>query len=142
VLACAIRLRELTAEGKLVMDDKRLILKEYMANLRSAGQPGNGDAFLKWVLTNHSNPARCELVSITPVGSGFTDFAEFPTSPALKSFHGDDRKFIAVSIAHPDHPRIWQAVDTEWWQLRDELNKAGVSVDFLCPEDMQGLTAG
>ena len=133
---CTVRLYELTRSGKLVLDDKWLILKEYMANLRSSGQPGSGDAFLKWVLTNYSNPDRCELVSITPTDEDIPDFAEFPRLPTLRDFHSDDRKFVAVPIAHPDRPPILEAVDAEWWESRHALKKAGVCVDFLCPEDI------
>ena len=107
--------------------------------MRSKRQPGLGDAFLKWVLTNHSNPDRCELVSITPRDEEFADFAEFPRCDSLGDFHSDDRKFVAVALAHRDHPPILQAVDTEWWEMRGELAKAGVTVDFLCPDDMDTM---
>ncbi len=139
VRTCTVRLHELTESGRLVIDDKWLILKEYMANLRSSGQPGNGDAFLKWVLTNYRNPERCEVVSITPRRVELTDFEEFPRTPGLAGFHSDDRKFIAVAVAHPAHPPILQAVDSEWWQLSRELEEAAVAVDFLCPEDMRAI---
>jgi len=139
VQTCAIRLRELTERGRLVIDDRWLILKEYMANLRSSGQPGNGDAFLKWVLTNYRNPERCEMVSITPTDAELNDFTEFPTTPSLSGFHGDDRKFVAVSMAHSDHPPILQAVDAEWWRLRDAFRQAGINVDFLCPDNMRAI---
>ena len=139
VQKCAFSLCELTSSGCLVLDDKWLIMREYKANLRSKGQPGVGDAFLKWVLTNYSNPERCELVSITPTNVELTDFAEFPRSRGLADFHSDDRKFIAVAVAHPGHPPILQAVDSEWWRLSRELAEAGAVVDFLCPEDMRAI---
>lgn len=97
VLACTVRLHELKQHGRLVLDDKWLILKEYNANLRSDGQPGVGDAFLKWVLTNYRNPNCCELVAITPTGRAPSDFAEFPQSTKLAEFDPDDRKFVAGS---------------------------------------------
>ena len=140
VLTCTVRLRELMEHGQLILDDKWLILKEYIVNLRSSGQPGIGDAFLKWVLTNHANPNRCELVSITPKDNGLTDFEEFPQLAALKDFHSDDRKFVAVAIAHPDRPSILEAVDAEWWESRHAFNEAGVRVDFLCPQDIASIS--
>jgi hypothetical protein len=139
VWTCTVRLRELTEKGRLVIDDKWLILKEYMANLRSSGQPGDGDAFLKWVLTNYRNPERCELVTITPRSVELADFEEFPCTPGLVGFHSDDRKFVAVAMAHPQHPPILQAVDAEWWEMRDQLAEAGIAVDFLCPTDIRGI---
>jgi hypothetical protein len=140
VWTCTVRLHELTENGRLVIDDRWLILKEYMANLRSSGQPGNGDAFLKWVLTNYTNPDRCELVTITPTNEERTNFNEFPVTPGLADFHDEDRKFVAVTMAHPAHPPILQAVDTEWWNLRDQLTEAGVTVEFLCPDDIRAIS--
>ena len=139
VQACAVCLHELTRAGRLVLDDQRLILNEYRANLRSSGQPGLGDAFLKWVLTNYSNPDRCEFVAITSTGGTPSSFAEFPQSAALAGFDPDDRKFVAVATAHGDHPPVVQAVDTEWWRLKDALEEAGVNVNFLCPNDMRAI---
>jgi len=139
VQTCVKRLRELTQTGRLVLDNRWLILKEYRANLRSDGQPGVGDAFLKWVLTNYSNPDRCELLTITPTDEKYTDFVEFPRSAGLFRFHSHDRKFVAVALAHPKRPPILQAVDTLWWEMKTELESAGVTVDFLCPNDMHTI---
>lgn len=136
---CAVRLRKLTRKDKLVLDDSWLIIKEYMANLRSSGQPGSGDAFLKWVLTNYRNPDFCELVRITPKNSSETDFEEFPSDPALNNFDATDKKFIAVALAHPDKPPILQAVDTEWWEMKEPLGVAGVTIDFLCEKDIKSI---
>ncbi len=139
VKTCVIRLEELTQKGQLVLDDKWLILKEYMAHLRSSGQPGVGDVFLKWVLTNCRNQKVCEQVTITPRNSGETDFEEFPSDPALNEFDPADRKFVAVAVAHPDKPPILQAVDTHWWQMKEALRKAGITIDFLCEKDIRTI---
>jgi len=140
VSTCAVRLRELTRRGKLVLDDGWRILKEYMAKLRSDGQPGPGDAFLKWVHTNYSNPDRCELVRITPRDSCETDFVEFPDVPELRDFDPDDRKFIAVALAHPNKPPILQATDAEWWERKEAFKKAGVTIDFICKGDIKAIS--
>jgi hypothetical protein len=129
VKTCAVRLGELTREGQVVLDDKWLILKEYMAHLSSSGQPGVGDAFLKWVLTNLCNPKLCEQVVITPKNSWETDFEEFPSDPALKDFDPEDKKFVSVAAA----------VDTEWWNMKEFLLKAGIKVDFLCEKDIKAI---
>ena len=72
VITCNERLGQImSGEVKLVLDDMWRIIGEYMQNLRSSGEPGVGDAFLRWVLTNKDNPQRCELVTITPVESDF-----------------------------------------------------------------------
>jgi hypothetical protein len=139
VRTCVDRLEELTRKGQLVLDDKWLILKEYMAHLGCTGQPGVGDVFLKWVLTNRCNLKLCVQVAITPKNSGETDFEEFPSDPALKDFDLMDRKFVAVAAAHPEKPPILQAVDTKWWKMKEPLCRAGITVDFLCEEDIRSI---
>jgi hypothetical protein len=52
VSACAGFLRDVTRSGSIAVDDSWEIIREYQAKLRSSGQPGTGDAFLKWVLVN------------------------------------------------------------------------------------------
>ena len=53
-----------------------LIISEYKNKLSQTGQPGIGDAFLKWVLTNQANPNRCQTAKITE--TGIDSFEEFP----------------------------------------------------------------
>ena len=120
----------------LVLDDQFRIIREYLQNLRSSGQPGYGDAFLKWVFDNYRNVNRCELVTITSISEDLGHFAEFPNDPELGDFDPSDRKFIAVALAHPQHPAVLQAVDARWWQLRDALRRNGVRIEFICAQDI------
>jgi hypothetical protein len=80
VMACISTIQEIRKQQILVLDDDWRILREYIANLRSAGQPGVGDAFLKWVLTNRDNPQHCEQVHLTPAPAPAddNDFTAFP----------------------------------------------------------------
>ena len=137
VMACAKQLEELKNIGKLVIDDQWRIVKEYIQNLRSEGQPGVGDEFLKWVLTNWKNPHRCELVSITPFGTDQSNFEEFPSDPRLCNFDPSDRKFVAVSLAHAQRPPILQSVDRKWWEVREILKENGVEIEFLCEMEVK-----
>lgn len=138
---CAEWLYQITnGARKLVIDDEWRIIGEYKDNLRSTGQPGIGDAFLKWVLTNWRNPERCELVSITPTDHD-ASFKEFPTDPELTNFDRKDRKFVAVALGHQQNPPILQAVDGPWWNFRDILPRNGVKVEFLCEDDIRRLNA-
>jgi len=135
-LACIQRIRRITTlADTLVLDDKRLILKQYMDNLRSEGQPGVGDAFLKWVLTNLW--ARCEQVAITLTVDG--SFEEFPEAEGLKTFDLKDRVFVAVALAHSENPPIVQAVDPGFWKHREALAENSVQVEFICEEDIKRL---
>jgi hypothetical protein len=139
VKECARRLGQITkGKARLALDDKWQIINEYKNKLNEKGQPGIGDSFLKWVLTNQANAMHCVLVPITPQGESF---AEFPSALELQNFDRSDRKFVAVALAHPDRPPILQAVDTDWWGVREALSRNGVQIEFLCPEDMVRLVA-
>lgn len=135
VLNCIRKLESIQKIQVLVIDDGWRIIKEYRKKVSSSGQPGIGDAFLKWVLTNHNNSTRCEKVSITEIADNH--YAEFPTDPALGQFDLSDRKFVAVALMHPAHPPIVNAVDSDWllWQIPLEAN--GIQIDFLCPDDLK-----
>ena len=138
VETCIDRLMQIT-EGnvKLVLDDQRRIIEEYRNKLNPGGFPGVGDTFLKWVEINWANSQRCDLVSITPINNSETDFQEFPTDPTLADFDPNDRKFIAVALAHAEKPPILQAVDSAWWTYRDAFRQNGVTVDFICENDIR-----
>ena len=139
VETCAERLEGIMRdEVKLVIDDDWQILGEYAQNLHSTGTDV-GDRFLLWVLRNWRNPERCDLIHITPVNGSENEFEEFPPDPALDGFDPDDRKFIAVAIAHPEKPPILQAVDSQWWDFRDVFRQNGVTVEFICEDDIQRL---
>ena len=142
VEACAERLEEIMrGEVKLVLDDDWQILGEYAQNLHSTGTDV-GDRFLLWVLRNWRNPQQCDLVHITPVNGSKNKFEEFPPDPALEGFDPDDRKFIAVAVAHPERPPILQAVDSQWWDFRDAFHRNGVTIEFICEDDIQRLRDG
>lgn len=135
IAICARKLDEIRKQHVLVLDDDWHIINEYTNNLRSSGQPGAGDAFLKWVLTNRDNPRRCSRVHLTPGGAqDEQDFAEFPRDPALTGFDPSDRKFVAVAVAHGEHPPILNAHDSDWWEYRQALAQYHVRVEFLCPD--------
>ena len=135
---CINRLEKITnGQVKLALDDERRIIDEYRNKLSPTGQPGIGDAFLKWVETRWTNEEHCDRVSITPIEGSEIEFEEFPTDPALVDFDPDDRKFIAVALAHCEKPPILQAVDSQWWDFRDALRENGATVEFICEDDIQ-----
>jgi hypothetical protein len=138
VLASLAALRKVTKRGVLLLDSAGLILKEYRASrhLRLSGQPGAGDAFVKWAHDNQANPRRCRRIAVTPNPDDDTDFVEFPDDPALASFDRSDRKFVAVALASGAHPEILNATDTDWWHYREVLQSHGVTITFLCPDQM------
>ncbi len=137
VVTCVERLQQIiVGEVKLVLDDEWHILDEYMRNLRSSGADV-GDRFLRWLLTNKDK--MCDFVSITPIDGSENEFHEFPMDPALANFDPADRKFIAVALAHSDKPPILQAVDSVWWNYRNTLKQNGVTIDFICEDDIHSI---
>jgi hypothetical protein len=137
ILTCTRRLLEITREGCIAIDDEWRIIREYQRKLSPSGQPGPGDAFLKWVLNHQGNPQRCRRVKLNPrLGKG-EDFEEFPSHSALAEFDPADRKFVAVAVACQGGPiPILQAVDSKWWGWAEALRECQVEVEFLCPAEI------
>ena len=137
VLTCTEKLQQImNGEVKLVLDDNWRILDEYMRNLRSHGTDV-GDRFLRWLLTHKDT--QCDFVSITPIDGQENDFQEFPTDSALANFDPADRKFVAVALTHSEKPPILQAVDSGWWNYREALHRNGVTVNFICEDDIRSI---
>ena len=135
VANCAASIRSVIESQRLLVDELGLILDEYMRNLNMSGEPGLGDAFLKFIWDNQANERHCRKVKATP--NAERGFDEFPDDPSLAKFDMDDRKFVAVAIASGSAPKILNASDTDWRDYRQELGRHGVEIEFLCPELME-----
>ena len=128
---CIDALLELTRRGGLVLDDGGLIFEEYRQNLSLSGQPGTGDAFMKWVHDHQWLEDLCERRSITTLANDPRGFAEFPDSAALADFDASDRKFVAVANAGNLKRPVLEAVDFKWWGWKDALAAEGIDVVFV-----------
>ncbi len=126
-------LQAIMDSGHLFIDDGGSIVKEYRSNLSAKGQPGPGDAFLKWVLTNEHSEKRVTRVMLT-AKTDSSDYEECPPPRSGVTFDPSDRKFLAVAASHLERPPILQATDSKWWGWRQSLADAGVTIHFLCPE--------
>lgn len=134
VLECVRRLQQLMKNGSIAIDDAHRILGEYQHKTSPTRAKGVGDIFLKWVLTKLADTTRVHQVSLTELAED--RFAEFPVASLEAAFDPPDRKFVAVSNAHPDKPSIWQAADCKWLDWWPELTARGVEVQFLCGDDV------
>ena len=105
-----------------------------MSNLSLSGQPGAGDAFMKWVFQNQANESHCELVPITLINCIEQDFEEFPDDPDLADFDRSDRKFVAVALTSQHSPPVLNATDSDWWKWRQALERNGIEIEFLCDD--------
>lgn len=137
VAASALALQSVKEAGHVFLDDGGKILAEYRANLQSKGQPGPGDAFLRWLYQVEWNADHVTRVPITSKAGHDEDFEELPTPPEGLRFDPSDRKFLAVAAAHGEHPPILQSFDSKWWGWTDALQAAGVTVHFLCPKAIE-----
>jgi hypothetical protein len=99
-------------EDKLVLDDDH-IFGEYHQYL-SWDEQRIGYVFIKWVHNHRHNPERCDQVHISTDPRQPGNFLEFPDDPDLAGFDPGDRMFVAAACAHPLHPPILNAVDTDW----------------------------
>jgi len=130
---CIERLVYQKERGITVIDDCFHILREYQNKTHPNQPKGVGDVFLKWLLQNQRNPAHVEQVTITEVEEN--RFSEFPDAELEGRFDPPDRKFAAVSNAHPQKPPILQAADCKWLDWWETLGNHGIAVDFLCADD-------
>lgn len=131
VLACIEAVNHVIIRRGLVLDDGDDIFDEYRQQLSMRGQPGVGDAFMKWVHDHRHSLPSIQRVRITKDGDSYN---EFPAHDNLINFDISDRKFVAVSNAHPDKPPIIQATDSKWWGWKDALTENDITVQFVCPE--------
>lgn len=128
-------LQDVMAIGHVFIDDGGRMMAEYRANLKD-GQRGPGDAFFMWLLTHEWGEIRVTRVPITPKNNDQSDFEELPKPPDGVRYDPSDRKWLAVAAAHAEHPPILQSFDSKWWSWQEALGKVGVSIYFLCAEEI------
>jgi hypothetical protein len=135
-LASARALQAVMRNGHLFLDTAGLILEEYLAAV-GAQQPEAGGAFVRWVLQNQWVDAKVSRVDITPRAGGATGFEELPPPAPGTRYDPSDEKFLAVAAAHPERPPILQSGDSKWWGWQGSLAACGVSIHFLCPDEIK-----
>lgn len=135
VLKCVETVRRIKEEGHIYIDNGWRIIGEYLDNLDTTGQPGAGNAFLKWLLQNMSNPKKCTQVPIKE--NHENGFMEFPVDQRLVHFDLSDRKFVAVSNGHSEKPPILEGFDSKWWGYKDVLEELGIIVHFICEKEIE-----
>lgn len=138
VAESARALQQVMKSGHVFIDDGGLIVEEYRSNLSARGQPGPGDAFLKWLLTHEWSREKITRVEINAKEDDPEDFEELPEAPRGVFYDRSDRKFLAVAAAHEEHPPILQSFDSKWWGWQGALAKSGVKIHFLCAKEIEG----
>jgi hypothetical protein len=126
VIECIDRLQAPMRTGKVVIDDAYRVLKEYQHRTSP--------------MKNSANTRHVGQVALT--GQSPDVFAEFPDAALQASVDPSDRKFLATAVAHPARPTARQAADSKWLDWWQPLKAAGVTVEFLCPDDVCRYYAG
>lgn len=134
VIECIDRLQQLVKTGKVVIDDAYRILNEYQKKTSPFKGPRVGDTFVKWVLNNQANTKHVEQVTLSEAQPELFD--EFPDPGLQPAVDASDRKFLATAGAHAMRPSVWQATDTKWLDWWQALKAAGITIEFLCPDDV------
>lgn len=119
----------------IVLDANNEIFREYYKNIANGAQNSVAMQFLNWVQRNLTlrEGGRVSQHSLRKASENC--YQDFPNEDGrLSGFDPADKKFVALSIAHPDHPPIVQGSDSLWWGYRDILKQNGVHVAFLCEE--------
>lgn len=128
--ACRNWLRNFAAsEDKLVVDGvaSRKILNEYRKNLRQQGLARN-------LLNQLERKPRERIIDID-ISFDVDGHAIVP--PELRVADKNDRKFIAVALAHNPTPPIIDATDTDWEKEKSRLIEHRIIVQELCPDYIQ-----
>ena len=139
VTACALRLQSVMTDGRIALDSGYEMLIEYQKKTQPKTGNRPGDAFVKWALRNNANSKRCDLVTLQPHSK--RGYESFPKDDRLTNFDPPDRKFVAVAAAHDEHPPIVQATDSKWVDWAPALKDHGITVEFVCPKDIQRFHA-
>lgn len=137
VKSCTLALQGVMRSGKLVLDDGFRILLEYQNKTQPKTGNRPGDAFVKWALNNRCNAKWVDQVTLQEHDE--RGFESFPDDPELAAFDNSDRKFVAVSGAHPGKPSIAQAADSKWLDWAPALKRHGIALVFLCQADIEGF---
>ncbi len=138
--ACVERLGRVMREERIRLDAGGRVLLEYLRYRARSGQPRAGDLFIDWLMRRQATPARFRLIALTPRASNGEDYEEFPDTEDLRDFDRSDRKFVALALAGDIPAPVLNAADTDWWNHRQALKRHGVHVEFLCEDELDGLS--
>ena len=131
---CYLWLKSLVAgHDKLVTDLSFKIIQEYRANIPRGGL---AEAWLNQVMTQPID-RKWVFHQITFDGDGF---AQLPAHYEIAD--KNDRKFVAVALAHTPTPPIVNATDTDWHGERVKLEAAGIALQEVCSAYIEAKRKG
>jgi hypothetical protein len=134
IIGCIDKLLSIkSGSDVVVLDSLGEIYSEYLnqhriETLSLAGQPGVGDAFLKWLHDYQGYFPDEDRVELHKTDNGYE---EFPIELMSQNIDPSDRKFFAVSNGHPLKPPIIEASDSKWWLWADACSQYGIHIEFV-----------
>lgn len=136
IMNCQEFIVSLYNNSLIFIDSGFLFFEEYFKKLNRSGQPGIGDAFVKWLYENQNNKSVCVNIDINPLNNEGTSFSVFAVPDDLEKFDLSDRKFVAVAIASSNVPEICNASDSDWWNFKEPLKRLGIKIKFVCQDQL------
>lgn len=121
----------ISSDFHVILDAGREILGEYERNV-SSSQPTVANSFMRWLYSYIANMPVEDLINLTK--NGDNTYEEYPADERLSNFDPPDKKFIALSNAHPCKPHIIQGTDCKWYGFKNIFAEHGIIIDFLCED--------
>lgn len=114
-------------ESKLVLDADYEIAKEYRN--RISMKTDMGKIFWNWFNAYLSRISFEDYLKLDKDSE--ENYVMFPLEERTKEFDLSDRKFVALSRTHSEHPTIVEATDGKWLGFKDVFEEYGVHIEFL-----------
>lgn len=114
-------------ESRLVLDADYEIIREYRNRITMKTDVGK--IFWRWFNTYMRRISFEDYLKLDKDTEG--NFLMFPSEERTREFDLNDRKFIALSRTHLEHPPIVEATDGKWLGFEDVFEEYGVHIEFL-----------
>jgi hypothetical protein len=127
--ACMEYVRALTQEKdkKLVLDLGHEIWKEYHNNI--CDNSNMGKLFFRWLHSYYATILPEDHIKLDRDENG--RYIDYPYDDDTREFDESDKKFVALSNAHPEKPPIIEAADGKWLGYEKAFAKYGIHIEFL-----------
>lgn len=124
-----IFIRDLSRNHNLCLDQTQKIVREYRNKIPRL-------SFIDELINRMLSRNRIDFV---PIEFDLAGDALLPNTCEVTD--RSDRKFVAVALAHPAQPPIFNASDTDWLENEKELNACQVKITHLCERELRDQLA-
>jgi hypothetical protein len=130
---CRLFVGSLFSDTTISLDLQGEIFNEYFNHMNWSGQPGIGDAFVKYLWDRQYNKTICEKVDIKKDKNGI--YKQLRDKKDLLLFDPNDHKFIAVYLGSKNSAVICNACDSDWENNKLLLSKYQINVYEILQRD-------